>query len=31
MLLIPELQQVYYGDESARDLTIEGALGDATL
>ena len=31
LLLTPGTSQVYYGDESARDLTIEGAVGDATL
>ena len=31
LLLTPGLAQVYYGDESARDLTIEGTQGDATL
>lgn len=31
LLLAPGISQVYYGDESARDLTIEGATGDATL
>ncbi len=31
LLLSPGASQVYYGDESARDLTIEGANGDATL
>jgi len=31
LLLTPGLSQVYYGDESARDLTIKGAQGDATL
>ncbi|WP_397445863.1 alpha-amylase family glycosyl hydrolase [Polaribacter sp. R77954] len=31
LLLTPGTSQVYYGDESARDLTIEGAIGDATL
>lgn len=31
LLLTPGISQVYYGDESARDLTIEGTVGDATL
>ncbi|UAM99168.1 alpha-amylase [Polaribacter litorisediminis] len=31
LLLTPGTSQVYYGDESARDLTINGAIGDATL
>ncbi|MEO9893426.1 alpha-amylase family glycosyl hydrolase [Aurantibacter sp.] len=31
LLLTPGASQVYYGDETARDLTIEGAIGDATL
>ena len=31
LLLAPGISQVYYGDETARDLTIEGASGDATL
>lgn len=31
LLLCPGASQVYYGDESARDLTIEGTVGDATL
>ncbi len=31
LLLTPGLSQIYYGDETARDLTIEGANGDATL
>ncbi|WP_292946837.1 alpha-amylase family glycosyl hydrolase [Olleya sp. UBA1516] len=31
LLLSPGTSQVYYGDESARDLTIEGTIGDATL
>ena len=31
LLLAPGISQVYYGDETARDLTIEGAAGDATL
>ncbi|WP_159950973.1 alpha-amylase family glycosyl hydrolase [Polaribacter septentrionalilitoris] len=31
LLLTPGTSQVYYGDESARDLTIEGTVGDATL
>lgn len=31
LLLTPGLSQMYYGDESARDLTIEGTVGDATL
>ena len=31
LLLAPGISQVYYGDETARDLTIEGAVGDATL
>ncbi len=31
LFLTPGTAQVYYGDESARDLTIEGTIGDATL
>ena len=31
LLLTPGIAQVYYGDESARNLEIEGAEGDATL
>ncbi len=31
LLLTPGISQIYYGDESARDLTIEGTSGDATL
>jgi len=31
LLLTPGASQIYYGDETARDLTIEGAEGDATL
>ncbi len=31
LLLSPGTSQIYYGDESARDLTIEGTIGDATL
>ena len=31
LLLAPGISQVYYGDESARSLDIEGATGDATL
>jgi alpha-amylase len=31
LLLTPGTSQIYYGDESARDLTIEGTQGDATL
>ncbi len=31
LLLAPGASQVYYGDEMARDLTIEGTSGDATL
>jgi alpha-amylase len=31
LLLTPGTSQVYYGDESARNLTIEGTIGDATL
>ncbi|MFK8061181.1 MAG: alpha-amylase family glycosyl hydrolase [Polaribacter sp.] len=31
LLLTSGTSQVYYGDESARDLTIEGTVGDATL
>ena len=31
LLLTPGISQIYYGDESARDLTIDGAVGDATL
>lgn len=31
LLLTPGTSQIYYGDETARDLTIEDAEGDATL
>jgi alpha-amylase len=31
LLLTPGTSQVYYGDETARNLTIEGTTGDATL
>lgn len=31
LLLSPGISQVYYGDESARPLIIEGTVGDATL
>lgn len=31
LLLSPGISQVYYGDESARSLVIEGTEGDATL
>jgi len=31
LLLSPGTSQVYYGDESARSLKIEGTVGDATL
>ncbi|WP_452222220.1 alpha-amylase family glycosyl hydrolase [Lacinutrix salivirga] len=31
LLLSPGASQIYYGDETARDLTIEGTVGDATL
>lgn len=31
LLLCPGVSQVYYGDESARSLVIEGTEGDATL
>ena len=31
LLLTPGASQIYYGDESIRSLTIEGAQGDATL
>jgi alpha-amylase len=31
LLLTPGTSQVYYGDESARGLVIEGTTGDATL
>lgn len=31
LLLSPGASQIYYGDELARDLTIEGTVGDATL
>ena len=31
LLLSPGESQVYYGDESARSLVIEGTVGDATL
>lgn len=31
LLLTGGASQIYYGDETARDLTIEGTVGDATL
>ena len=31
LLLTPGTSQIYYGDETARGLTIEGAVGDANL
>lgn len=31
LMLAPGAVQIYYGDEIARDLTIEGTIGDATL
>ncbi len=31
LLLSPGIAQIYYGDESARSLIIEGTVGDATL
>ena len=31
LLLTPGTSQVYYGDESARSLTIDDTIGDATL
>ncbi|MCW3807144.1 alpha-amylase family glycosyl hydrolase [Plebeiibacterium marinum] len=31
LLLCPGASQIYYGDETNRDLTIEGTVGDATL
>ena len=31
LILSPGTSQVYYGDESARSLVIEGTIGDATL
>ena len=31
LLLCPGISQVYYGDETARSLDIEGTTGDATL
>ncbi len=31
LLLTPGASQIYYGDETARNLTIEGTVGDATL
>lgn len=31
LLLSPGTSQVYYGDESARSLKVEGTVGDATL
>ena len=31
LLLSPGMSQIYYGDESARSLVIEGTEGDATL
>ena len=31
LLLTPGTSQIYYGDESARSLVIDGTIGDATL
>ncbi len=31
LMLTPGASQIYYGDETARSLTIEGTFGDATL
>ncbi|WP_299766049.1 alpha-amylase family glycosyl hydrolase [uncultured Dokdonia sp.] len=31
LILTPGISQIYYGDESARNLVIEGTQGDATL
>src|SRR5690606_29795184 len=31
LLLSPGTSQIYYGDEIARSLTIDGTVGDATL
>jgi alpha-amylase len=31
LLLTPGTSQIFYGDESSRNLTVEGAEGDATL
>lgn len=31
LLLTPGISQIYYGDESARSLVVEDAVGDATL
>ncbi len=31
LLLCPGASQIYYGDETNRNLTIEGTIGDATL
>lgn len=31
LLLTPGTAQIYYGEETARSLTIDGAMGDATL
>ena len=31
LLLIPGTSQVYYGDETARELVVKGAIGDANL
>ena len=31
LLLCPGASQIYYGDESARSLIVEGTVGDATL
>ena len=31
LLLTPGISQVYYGDETARKLIVEGAIGDANL
>lgn len=31
LLLTPGVSQIYYGDESARSLVVEGTQGDATL
>ncbi|WP_298900590.1 alpha-amylase family glycosyl hydrolase [uncultured Psychroserpens sp.] len=31
LLLTPGTSQIYYGDESARNLVVDGTIGDATL
>ena len=31
LLLAPGISQIYYGDESARTLEVQGTIGDASL